>query len=106
LKENLDMDAQIEATLQENEIILKIPRDIVEICREAGSGLREELKLYLAINLYQKALISIGKAAQISGMNRGDFEIFLSKNQIPVSNLTIADVMADIEKIKKFRQAS
>jgi hypothetical protein len=39
-------------------------------------------------------------------MNRGDFEIFLSENQIPISNLTIADVMADIEKLKSHRQAS
>jgi predicted HTH domain antitoxin len=100
------MDMQIETTLQENEIILKIPQDLEGICREAGSGLGEDLKLYLAINLYQKSLISIGKAAQISGMDRGGFEMFLSENQIPVSNLTIADVMADIEKIKKFRRAS
>jgi predicted HTH domain antitoxin len=100
------METQIESTIQENEIILKIPQDLKTICREAGAGLEEDLKLYLAINLYQKALISIGKAAQISGMNRGDFEIFLSENQIPISNLTIADVMADIEKLKNRRQAS
>ncbi|MDR1904809.1 MAG: UPF0175 family protein, partial [Treponema sp.] len=67
--------------------------------------IQKELKLYLAINLYQKALISIGKAAEISGLSRADFEIFLSDNKIPISNLTIADVMADIEKIKNLKAA-
>jgi predicted HTH domain antitoxin len=99
------MTAQIESLMQENEIILKMPKELAEACRTAADDIQKELKLYLAINLYQKALISIGKAAEISGFSRADFEIFLSDNKIPVSNLTIADVMADIEKIKNLKAA-
>ncbi|OQX73810.1 MAG: hypothetical protein B6D64_13490 [Bacteroidetes bacterium 4484_276] len=42
----------------------------------------------------------MGKAAQVSGLSRLQFETSLSENEIPISNLTIDDVISDIEKLK------
>jgi predicted HTH domain antitoxin len=100
------MYEQIELRVQANTIILKIPEELEDICQQAGPDLQKDLKLYVAIHLYQKAFISIGKAAQIAGMKRGDFETFLSEHEIPVSNLTIADVMADIEKMRVLQETT
>lgn len=56
-------------------------------------------KLRLAIQLYKLKKLTIGKAAQLAGLNRFEFEQELSKNEIPVSNLTESDVLKDIEKL-------
>lgn len=56
-------------------------------------------KLRLAINLYKQKKLTIGKAAQLAGLNRFEFEQELSKNDIQVSNLTESDILKDIEKL-------
>jgi len=45
-------------------------------------------------------LLSIGKAAELAEMSRVNFEIYLSENKIPVSNLDYSDVSGDLEKLK------
>jgi predicted HTH domain antitoxin len=44
--------------------------------------------------------LTIGKSAQLCGLSRFDFETILSENEIPISTLTLEDVMKDIEKLK------
>jgi predicted HTH domain antitoxin len=56
--------------------------------------------LFLAVKCYQRSLLSIGKAAELAGMDKVDFEIYLSENKIPVSNLDYSDVYGDLEKLK------
>jgi len=55
--------------------------------------------LSLAIRLYKLQKITIGKAAQIAGLSRFDFEIVLFDNEGSISNLTIDDVINDIHKL-------
>ncbi len=51
------------------------------------------------INQYERSEITIGKAAQILGMRRYEFECFLSDNEIPISNLTIDEIEKDVLKL-------
>jgi hypothetical protein len=37
---------------------------------------------------------------QLSGLSRFEFETLLSENEIPISNLTINDVLGDTQKLK------
>jgi predicted HTH domain antitoxin len=60
-----------------------------------------EAKRLIATKLYLDESVSIGKAAEIAGMDRVAFETYLSARQIPISLLTFEDVMADVEKIRK-----
>ena len=69
------------------------------ICNSADE-LQTEMLLFLAIKCYQRSLLSIGKAAELAGMNRVDFEIYLSENKIPVSNLDYSDIYEDLKKLK------
>ena len=63
--------------------------------------MNRNLKLSFAIRLYRMQKLTIGKAAQIAGMSRYDFETVLSDNEISISNLNFTDVMKDVEKLKK-----
>ncbi len=81
-------------------ISIDLPSDIFLALNETESELTQRIKISLAIRLYKLQKLTIGKAAQISGLSRLQFETILSENEIPISNLTIDDVISDIEKLK------
>lgn len=81
-------------------ISVDFPNDILLALNESESDLKKRIKLTLAIHLYKLQKLTIGKAAQLSGMTRFEFEKELSKNKISISNLNEEDILSDIEKLK------
>lgn len=81
-------------------ISIDFPNDILLALNESENDLKKRIKLTLAFQLYQLQKLTIGKAAQLSGMSRFEFEKELSKNKISISTLNEEDVFSDIEKMK------
>ncbi|NGZ89907.1 UPF0175 family protein [Psychroflexus maritimus] len=81
-------------------VSIDFPNDIVLALNESENDLKKRIKVTLAIQLYKLQKLTIGKAAQLSGMSRFEFEKELSKNKISISNLNEEDVLSDIEKLK------
>ncbi|MDM8528161.1 UPF0175 family protein [Anaerolineales bacterium HSG24] len=81
-------------------ISIDFPADILLALNETENELKQQIKIALAIQLYKLEKLTIGKAAQLSGLSRLQFETILSENEVPISNLTIGDVIDDIEKLK------
>ncbi len=81
-------------------ISIDFPSDIFLALNETENEIKQQIKTSLAIRLYKLEKLTIGKAAQVSGLSRLQFETLLSENEIPISNLTIDDVISDIEKLK------
>ncbi len=81
-------------------ISIDFPSDILLALNESESELIKQIKISLAIRLYLAGKLKLGKAAQVSGLSRFSFETYLSENSIPISNLTIEDVMDDLGKLK------
>lgn len=81
-------------------ITIDLPSDILLALNENEQELKQDIKLSLAIRLYLMQKLTIGKAAQIAGLNRFDFETKLAENGLTISNLTIDDVLNDCNKLK------
>jgi predicted HTH domain antitoxin len=81
-------------------LTIDIPSDIFVAVNETKQEIKDWIKVMLATHLYQLKKLTIGKAAQLAGMQKIEFETFLSKNKIPISNLEWEDVEADIEKLR------
>jgi predicted HTH domain antitoxin len=81
-------------------IHINLPSDILLTINESEEELVRRIKLSLAIQLYGQGKVTIGKAAQIAEMSRLQFETSLSESGIPISSLSVEDVMADIKKLK------
>jgi predicted HTH domain antitoxin len=81
-------------------ITVDFPSDILLTLNKNENELKQDIKLSLAIRLYRLQKLTIGKAAQIAGLSRFDFETVLSDNEISISNLTINDVINDIQKLR------
>jgi predicted HTH domain antitoxin len=96
---------QIQAKVFGDSVTLTFPGDIPQKCRERHLDLTKDLKRYIAALLYQNSIVSVGKAAELADLGQVDFERFLSMNSIPVSKLSIEDVMADAKKIMQDQAA-
>ena len=62
-------------------ISVDFPNDILLALNESENDLKKRIKVTLAIQLYKLQKLTIGKAAQLSGMSRFQFEKELSKNE-------------------------
>ncbi len=87
--------------MQLREVKIAIPQDIYIALDEDENELGAQMRRMLAIQFYLKKKLTLGKAAQLAGATKYEFETMLSENQIPISLLTKEDVLADVKKIGK-----
>jgi predicted HTH domain antitoxin len=81
-------------------IMVDFPSDILLTLNSSEYELKKDIKLSLAIQMYLKEKVTIGKAAQIAGVSKFQFETILTENKIPISNLDFDDISNDISKLK------
>ena len=81
-------------------ISIDFPNDILLALNESEKELKSRVKIILAIQLYKSKKLTIGKASQLAGLSRFEFEKKLSENKISISSLTKNDVLNDIDKLK------
>lgn len=86
--------------MEKQTINIDFPSDILLALNETEDELKQRIKIELAVRLYNLQKLTIGKAAQIAGLSRLQFEKILSENEVPISNLTIDDVIEDPKKLK------
>jgi predicted HTH domain antitoxin len=81
-------------------VSIDFPNDILLAINESENDLKKRIKLLLATQLYVSEKLTIGKAAQLSGLSRFEFEKELSKNKISISNLSEDDLLNDLKYLK------
>lgn len=73
---------------------ITIPQEYLK----AAGMTEKDLKLEIALIFYQKRVISIGKAAQLAGVSRWDFQQAMKARKIPV-NYDISELMDDVKTL-------
>jgi predicted HTH domain antitoxin len=86
--------------METHTISIDFPEEILLALNESETEFKHKIKVSLAIRLYKTEKLTIGKASQLSGMSRLEFENILSESETSISNLTIEDILSDISKIK------
>ncbi|MBT9133172.1 MAG: hypothetical protein DDT33_01708 [Firmicutes bacterium] len=77
-------------------LVLKIPEDIVDALRIPPDEVTGELQKELALALYQRGVLSSGKACALAGMTRWEFEELLGQRRI-LRHYTEENLEEDIE---------
>lgn len=93
----------MKAKMNEQRVIqlkLELPSDIFLALNEDEYELKKDIKISYAIRLYHLQKLTLGKSAQLAGLSRFEFETILSENHIPISNLSLEDVLEDSKKLK------
>ena len=81
-------------------IPVDIPSDMLVALNESEQELKSYFQTATAMMLFQEGKLTIGKAIQLSGLTRFEFEKALAKNKIPVSILDTDRIMSDAEKLR------
>ena len=65
------------------DVTITVPREIVQALRLPPDTVAAELQRELAVALYQRGILSSGKAAALARMNRWEWEELLGARKIP-----------------------
>lgn len=80
-------------------IPVDIPSDLLIALNESEQELKAHFQVSIALMLFQEGKLTFGKATQLSGLTRFEFERALAKNKIPVSILDPDQIMSDTKKL-------
>lgn len=81
-------------------IPVDIPSDLLVALNESEQELKSHFQTATAMMLFQEGKLTIGKAIQLSGLTRFEFERALAKNKIQVSKLDTDQIISDAEKLR------
>ncbi len=85
-----------------SQLILKIPEDVVDALRLPPDEVDAELRKELALALYQRGVLSSGKACRLAGMTRWEFEELIGQRRIP-RHYTEENLEEDIEYARGYK---
>ena len=74
--------------------------DISDQILQASGLTEEELTLEIAVALYQREILSLGKAAELANLHRFAFQAALSERQVPV-NYGLEDLEVDMATLDR-----
>ena len=77
---------------------VEVPEQLLDLLQRSRLGSRsgaDQVKIALAIHLFLEGLISIGKAAELAGEPRVDFEWLLVEMGLPTVRYDLADYEQD-----------
>ena len=81
---------------------IEIDNSILLSLKTSSEELAYKMKLYTAIALYQKRELSLGKSAQLLGMDKLSFIELLKQENIPIfnySNREMSEVFDDADSL-------
>ena len=79
-----------------SKLLVEIPEDVTDALRLPPAEHEHELRKELALALYQRGVLSLGKSRRLAGMNRWDFDRLLGDRKI-VRHYTEEDLREDME---------
>lgn len=79
-----------------SKLTVDIPDDVATALRLPPEAAEREIRKELAVTLYARQLLPLGKARQLAGLSRRDFEALLGERRIP-RDYTEADLADDLD---------
>ena len=86
------------------ELTVQYPDDLLVASGKTRSVVEKELTFQLAIRLFEVGQLSLGKAAELVGMNRLRFADELGWMKIPVMNLDDDEIQAELRALRGAHQ--
>jgi predicted HTH domain antitoxin len=81
-------------------IEIEVPEELLMNLKQSDEEFKKELKLLMAIDLYKKSRLSLGKAAELSGFSKLGFIDMLNFRGEPVFNYSEDEISRELQNIK------
>ncbi|MCF8012157.1 MAG: UPF0175 family protein [Clostridiales bacterium] len=83
-------------------INIPISEELLFVLKKDEQSLQEEARKILAMQFFKERKLSLGKAAELAGMEKNEFVILLGKNQIDIYQYTENELEREFEVIDRF----
>jgi len=83
-------------------INIPVSEEVLFVLKKDEKSLQEEARKILALQFFKERKLSLGKAAELAGMDKNDFVILLGKNQIDIYQYTARELEQEFDAIDKF----
>lgn len=80
---------------------IEVPEDILVNLKQSCDEFSKEMKLTMAINLYSKGKLSLGKAAELSGFSRLEFIDVLNFRGETIFNYAKDEIEDELQNLRK-----
>ncbi len=80
-------------------IPVDVSSDILLALNESEQELKVHFQAGIAMLLFQEGKLTFGKAIQLSGLSRYEFEKKLTKSNVSFVNQSLDQVMSDLDKL-------
>ena len=82
------------------QLVIDVPEDVIYAIKLPTEEIPSRLKRELAVRLYQKGLLSFGKARRLSGMTRWDFHDVLGEEGVS-RRYDLEELEEDLKTLKE-----
>lgn len=86
---------------------IDIPEELLDILKRSRLGTKsgtDQVRAALAIHLFLEGLVSIGKAAELAGEPRVEFEWLLAEMGLPTVQYEVSDYEEDLRGLAEAEQ--
>ena len=90
----------MERTEQGLRVSVELPIDAVDIDRRSPEELAGELRLLWIIDRVRSGCVSLGKGAELAGMDRWSFMQAMSERGVPIIGYSVDDLKRDISTLE------
>jgi predicted HTH domain antitoxin len=77
------------------DVTISIPDDLGAVLADSSERLEARVQIDLAVQYYREGLVSMGRAAEMSGLRRGEFERVVAERQVS-RNYSDEDLLRDL----------
>lgn len=77
-------------------IEVMLPEDVFSALRKSPREVAHDVQIAAAVEWYAEGLVSQGKAAELAGLSRVEFLDELSKRRVPVIQMTVEELKAEL----------
>jgi predicted HTH domain antitoxin len=81
-------------------VSVELPAEAADIDGRSAEELADELRLLWIIERVRSGCISLGKGAELAGMDRGSFMRVLSDHGVPVIGYSVEDLKKDVATLE------
>lgn len=82
-------------------INIPVSEEVLFVLKKDEKSLCEEARRILAVQFFKERKLSLGKAAELAGMDKDDFVILLGRNQIDIYQYTERELEEEFESIDR-----
>ncbi len=80
-----------------HQVVIEYPESLPDLLQESKEQFEQEMRLAMALKMFEMKRLSSGQAAQLAGQDRVSFLLSLHRYGVPMIDLTDEELAKDVQ---------